>query len=134
MSSLRYPYLPSRLRALTIYRHVAQLEKKLDDLVTLLTAPKGQGEHIEQPHLAESVSPLRSTSPISAHQTRQVPSFPERIPGRQMGLDSLQRIMGAFSSTVHEVHSVYIHPKLADPVSTYQIRRIHFFFLNFERH
>jgi hypothetical protein len=78
---------------------VAQLEKKLDDLVALLTAPKGQGEHIEQPHLAESVSPLRSTSPTSAHQTRQVSSFPERIPGRQMGLDSPQRIIGAFSST-----------------------------------
>jgi hypothetical protein len=78
---------------------VAQLEKKLDDLVSLLTAPKGQGEDIEQTHLVESESPLRHASPTSAHQIRQTSSFAKTIPGRQVGLDSAQHNTGTPSST-----------------------------------
>ncbi len=96
------------------HRHVAQLEKKLDNIVTLLTRPKGQGENIEHPQLSLS-SPLPHTSPAPSHQTRQASKFAESITSLQLELDSPHHDTGTSST-----------PSSSQDPRTPQISRSHF--------
>jgi hypothetical protein len=67
---------------------VVQLEKKLDDLVNLLSGPKGQGGMNEQAQISMT-EPVSNSSPTSVHQTNQT-SAGLVDSGHQTVLDSPQ--------------------------------------------